>query len=172
MKKAKLIAISAVAAALSTILLTIGAYFPPFDLSAIFTASLATMLPLAKKTKTGAFLTVIAASLLTLFLSGFRFQIVIPYATFFGLHPILNYIEEEKRLNKVAVFIIKDVWFVITLVIMQKLLEVVAVDVSALSPKLIMIIIVTVGALAFIVYDMMFKSFQRAIVQIIKRLKI
>lgn len=172
MKKSKVIAISGIATAFSVLLLSIGAYFPTFDLSALFMASLVVMLPLSKKSYLGAVITTIASSILTLIIAGFRYQIVIPFALFFGMHPIVNYFQAStNKFNKWIFLIVKDVWFVLVLVLMQKLSEVLIIDIESIK-RFVYPILIVGGAIGFIVYDFLMQRFQNYIDLIIKRLKL
>lgn len=172
MRKSKIIALSGISTAFSVLLLTVGAYFPTFDLSALFMASLVVMLPLSKKSGCSAVITVIASSILTLLFSGFRYNIVIPYLIFFGLHPIVNYYQKQiNKFNKWLVFIVKDIWFVITVIIMQKINEILVIDIESIKPFVYPILIVG-GAICFIIYDYLMLRFQNYIDLIIKRLKL
>ena len=171
MNKSKLIALSGIACGFSVILLSVGAYFPTFDLSALFMASLVIMLPLSKKSYPSGVLVVIASGILTLLISGFRYQIVLPYLLFFGFHPIVNVFTQEKKLNKWVVFLVKDVWFVLVLCLMQKLSELLIIDFGNLQ-KFVYLILIVGGFLAFFVYDFFIDRFQRYINLILKRLKL
>lgn len=171
MKKSKMIALSAVSSAVTVVVLILGAYFEVFRLSAIFIAGIVVMLPLAKNSAWAGLMTVLSSSVLGLFLTGFRFQIVLPYLLFFGLHPIANYVEQKKNINRYIAFVIKDVWFVLTLLLMQLFAELIAVDIEIIK-KYIILIIVVGGALAFIVYDFIIKRFQKYVNLIIERIKL
>lgn len=171
MKKSKIIAISALSSGFIVILLTVGAYFPTFDLSCLFMASLVTMLPLSKNSYPGATLAVIASSILSLFVSGFRFQIVLPFFLFFGFHPLVNHLAQKKKFNKWITLAVKDVWFVLTLLLMQFLSEIIAIDIESIE-RFIYPILIVGGALAFFVYDWFMLRFQTYTDLLIKRLKL
>ena len=171
MKKGRLIALSAVCAALSVVVMTLGAFFSVFDLSAVFIAGIIVMVPLSKDAPRAALLTVAATAVLSLFTSGFNFAVVLPYALFFGLHPIVNYFAEKKNFNKIAVFIVKDVWFVATLVLMQAFTELIAVDLGSLR-KFVYPLIIVLGAVFFVLYDVAIRRFQKMLASLMKRFNI
>ena len=98
MKDSKLIALSAVATALSVAIMVLGAFVDIFEYSALFCASLCTMLPLAKKSVKGGVLTGLATAVLcAIFTVAIKPAMVVFYALFFGLHPTVNYIIREKN---------------------------------------------------------------------------
>jgi len=88
--KNKIISISAISSALSVVILILGTYVSVIDISCVFTCSLIIMLPLYKKSIMGAFLSYLSTCFLAIILTGLRFNVIIPYAVFFGLYPIVN----------------------------------------------------------------------------------
>lgn len=171
MKYSKVIALSAVATAFCAIFLVFGAYVEVFDLSCLFMASLAIMIPLAKGYKLGAFLTYLASVLLGFILTGARFQILIPFAMFFGLHPIANYIQKQYKINTVLAIAIKTVWFVGTLFVTYYFTKMFVVE-HEIIEKYINWIIVIGGGLFFLVYDFFMAAFQRSFDKLVDRLKL
>lgn len=171
MKYSKVVALSSVTTAFCTLLLVFGAYIEVLDLSCLFVASLVLMIPLSKGYKLGAFLSYLASVLLGFILTGARFQILIPFAMFFGLHPIANYIQKERNINKILALIVKTVWFVATLFVTYYFTKMFLVE-NAMLEKYINYIIVIAGSLFFIVYDILMDGFQRSITRIISRLKL
>lgn len=171
MPKSKIIALSGILTAFCIILLLMGAFYPTFDLSAMFLCSIVTMIPLSKNSYKGAAFVAIASGLVALLFSGFRFQIILPFLMFFGFHPLVNRIIEQKNLKKWWVFAIKDAWFVLTVVLMQALVGVVMVDVAIIAQFLYPILIIA-SAIAFFVYDYFINYFQKYMDRIIQRLKL
>ncbi len=171
MKLSKVIALSSLCTAISATLLCIGAYFLTFSYSCIFLASVVILLPLAKNTYKGAILTVIASTLLSFLIASFSFETALPYLLFFGFHPIVNKYFEEKKLNRFLAYLIKDLWFVGAMLCCYFLTSMFMVENETLKKYMIYIIIFG-GSLFFIVYDVMFRFFQRQMNVIAKRLKI
>lgn len=169
MKNSRVIALSAVSAAFVVLLLIAGAYFEILDLSCLFFASLALMLPLAKESRSGAFLAYIAGVILGFIFTGMRLQIMIPYALFFGLHPIVNDIIEKKRVNKVLAVSLKTVWFVGVAFIVYYFTSFFVVENEVIKKYIIPIIIVG-GSLFFIVYDYLMIRMQKNLNVIIARI--
>ncbi len=171
MKYSRVIAISALSCALALILLVFGSFVEVFDLSCLFMASLALMLPLAKDYKLGGFLCYLATTILGFLLTGFRFQVMIPFAVFFGLHPIANYFQFKLKINRYLGVAVKAVWFVATLYVMYFLTNM-FVSVHPIVEKFIHYFLTIGGALFFVVYDYLMVKFQIAINVIVKRLKL
>ena len=84
------IALSALACALATIMLTVGTYSEILLLTGYLLACVALMLPLAKESYWGYALAYIATCLLSLLFNAGRFFDNLPFIAFFGLHPLLN----------------------------------------------------------------------------------
>lgn len=171
MKPSRVVAYSAVTTALATVFLIIGEFFPTLSLSAAFMASLVIMIPLAKKTYLGAVLAYIASALLALLLTGFRFQAVLPFAVFGGLHPIVNCFVEDKKINKIIALVVKDAWFV-GACLLTFFVTGLTVGGNEFVEKHIVPIIIIVGAVFFVAYDYTFMFFQKKTNEIIERLKL
>ncbi len=171
MKLSKVIALSSLCTAFSATLLVVGAFFPTFSYSCIFLASVIILLPLAKGTYKGAALTVIASALLSFVIASFSFETSLPYVLFFGFHPIVNSFFKQKKLNRFLAYLIKDIWFVASMLICYFVTDLFITDNEFLKKYMIYIIIFG-GSLLFIAYDYMFFYFQRAVDVLSKRLKI
>ncbi|HBF86853.1 MAG TPA: hypothetical protein DDW54_04145 [Clostridiales bacterium] len=176
MKNSKLIALSAISAALAVIFMTLGAFFAPFDISCMFMASMCMMLPLAKKSLRAAIMTYLASAVLcALFFIAVKFEIVFGFVAFFGLHPIVNYFCREKKLNKILCEIVKAVWFVGFVVLLYVLSKNFLFDDTVLENEIFQkyayAIIICVSAAVFFVYDFVIMHFQRLVDLMISRLK-
>ena len=171
MKYSRIIAISALSSAMALILLVFGSFVEVFDLSCLFMASLALMLPLAKDYKLGGFLSYLATVILGFLLTGFRIQVMLPFAIFFGLHPIVNYFQFKLKINKYFAVIIKAVWFVVTLYVMYFFTNM-FISVHPLVQRYIYYFLAIGGAVFFVIYDYLMVKFQIGINAIVKRLKL
>lgn len=171
MKLSKVIALSALCTAMSATLLCIGAYFLSLSYSCIFLASVVVLLPLAKETYKGAILTVIASALLSFLIASFSFETDLPYLLFFGFHPIVSKYLEEKKLNRFLAYLIKNLWFVGSMLCCYFLTSMFIVENETLKKYMIYIIIIG-GSIFFVIYDVLFKFFQKQMNVISKRLKI
>ncbi len=179
MKASKLIALSAIATAFSLIFMTLGAIIPALDYSGIFMASLCVMLPLAKKSAKAGLLTYAATLLLSCLLVGAttgRWEIIVIYGLFFGLHPTVNYFFKTKNINNILALAIKTVWFVGTLILIYNVFTDFLFDASFLQKewvkKYIYLILVVGGAAVFIVYDFLIVRFQRFTDAIVARMNL
>lgn len=171
MKYSRVIAISALSSALALILLVFGAYVEVFDLSCLFMASLALMLPLSKGYKLGGFLAYLATTILGFLLTGFRLQVMIPFAMFFGLHPIVNFFQFKLNVNKYLAMAIKAVWFVATLYVMYFFTKMFVAP-HPIVEQFIHYFLIIGGIIVFVIYDLLMVKFQVAINAIVKRLKL
>lgn len=177
MKQSRVVALSAICSAFAIIFLTMGAFIPVFDYSAIFMASMCTMLPLAKKSWKGGIMTYLATVALSfIFFFGTNPAMVVTFAIFFGAHPTVNFLFREKSFNKIIATVIKTVWFVGALLLVYTLFSSFLFEESILSnqtfQKFAYLILAVGGALLFIVYDLIMSHFQTAIDKTVEKLKI
>lgn len=105
------IALSALACALATVLVTVGVYTEVLLFTGYLFASVALMLPLAKRSYIGYILAYVATCVLSLVFTSFRIWDVLPFMLFFGLHPIINEWQLKTKLNRWIWFVIKAIWF-------------------------------------------------------------
>ena len=173
MKNGKLIAVSALSTALSIVFLVIGVYFHTFDLSALFTASLMVMIPLSKKSYKGALLTYISTAILAFVFSMGRFHVPLLYAVFFGVHPIVNYFQMQKGSKFWFLYIVKCVWFIGVCFLMfyafAMFTDIPHLD-SPFIKNILPLIIVLLGLVFYILYDLIMIKFQKMSFMIVKRL--
>ena len=113
--KSKILSISAISAAFSAILLTVGAYVSMADLFCLVMASACVMLPLYYHSYKASFLAFLAGGVIAFIFSGFNLTaIVVPaYLLFFGSFPLVKCYSEEKRINKWVAYIVGLIWCVI-----------------------------------------------------------
>ena len=169
MKNGKLIAVSAVATALGVVFLTLGAYISTLDLSALFMAALVIMLPLSKGSLKGAFLTYGATAILAFIIGMSRFYVPLLYVLFFGIHPIINYLQEKGGKKLWLLYPVKAVWFVGACFLMYYAFTMFVVEIE-IAKQIMPVIITVIGLLFFIVYDLVMKRFQTLTERIVKRL--
>lgn len=171
MKDSKVIALSGLSSAFALIFIIIGGYFPTFDISCLFMASLMIMIPLAKDTLKGAILCYISVFLLSFIFTFGHFEISIAYGLFFGLHPIVNYLQLNKIKKTWLITILKLVWFLIVAFLMFYLLQMFIVENEFINKYLPLFILIG-GSVFFVVYDFIMFRFQKNLNVIIKRLKL
>ncbi len=172
MKSAKVIALSAISTAFCIILLVVGSYFTTIDISCLFMASIATSLPLIKGSYKGAFLTYLASSLTSVIFVSSNFAVVICYAVFFGLQPILNYYLINKYKNSINIFtLVKTLWFIGLCFLMYYFLTFFTVEFEFVEKYIVLFIIIGGGVLGFL-YDIATIRFLKALLIIAKKLKL
>ena len=106
------IALSGLSAALSTVLLVVGTVTPVLLFTAYLVSCVALMLPLSKGSYLGFVFAFITTAVLSLLLvgAGFIFELL-PFVLFFGLHPLINELQIQKRWKKWWAFAAKALWF-------------------------------------------------------------
>lgn len=113
------IALSGISCAVAVLFLSLGIMTGVNSLTAVgyFVAVIALMLPLSKQFFLGAFLAYIATLILTIALgAAAQFWKLVPFAMFFGLHPIANALQIRFKINKWLALAVKAVWFDCTLI--------------------------------------------------------
>ncbi len=156
------LALSAVACAVATLALTLGAVYPPLRFTGYLFGCLAVMLPLACGYYVGAALCYLGGTLLALIFSGFRFIDLTPFAMFFGLHPIVNALQKKFRVNKYLSYAVKAVWFDVSAYLTWKLVFSMNTALPFLD-KYILPIVLIGGTLFFIAYDILIFRTQAAV---------
>jgi len=135
------------------------------------------MLPLAKKSWQGGVFTYLGTlGLSCIFFVGVRPELVLTYGIFFGLHPTVNYLFKEKKVNKILGLIIKTVWFVGSIMLVYFMFSGFLFEESLLNneffKKYAYLIIAVVGAVLFIAYDFLMIRFQKMVDKTIEKLKL
>ncbi len=156
------IALSAVACAVATLALTLGALYPPMRFTGYLFGCLAIMLPLACGYYWGAVLCYLGGALLALIFSGFRFFDLIPFGIFFGMHPIVNALQKKYKFNKYLSYVCKAVWFDFSAYLTWRLVFAMNTAIPFLDKYIIPIILV-LGTLFFIAYDILIFRTQEAV---------
>ena len=172
MNRSKAIALSAVSAALATIFLVIGDYFPTLSLGSAFLAGIVMMVPLSKKLYLGAALAYLASAALAFLISSFIFEAILPFLMFFGLQPIVNRLQLDRNWNKYLMLVIKDLWFVGAAVGYYFIFSVVLFENNEALNAYALPIIIAISAAAYILYDYLSFYFQKYIDLLITRLKL
>ena len=160
MKNGKLVALSAITTALGVGFLTLGVYIETLDLSCLFMASLVMMLPLAKGSVKGAFLTYLATAILVAIIGSARFSVAILYALFFGIHPILSFLQFRGEKKRFYFYIIKTVLFLGAAYLAFYLFNFFVFDNDNIT-KYVPYLIFFAGTPLFIVYDLVMVRFQK-----------
>ena len=146
--------------------MAIGLNIPAAFASGYLFASIALMLPLAKDMRLGGFLAYAATSLLCLLFGGIQqFYKFVPFLAFFGLHPLVNYLEHRHGWNRWLVGAVKTIWFVGVMELSWWLFDrVLAIELPfAWMNTWIWLLIAVCGAVFFIFYDWLMMRCQRLV---------
>ncbi len=166
------IALSAIAAAFAAGFLMLGTLNPFLLATGYLVATFALMVPLAKDFVWGSALAYLAAGLLALPLGLWK---IVPYAVFFGLHPIVNYLQKKyvKRTPfKVLCLIAKAVWFDFAMWLSFFVLTTMAgMEFPEYITTFFYYIIFLGGTLFFVVYDIMIFFCQRSVDIAVRRIR-
>lgn len=166
------IALSAMAAAVAAAFLMLGTLNPPLLATGYLVATFALMVPLAKNFLWGSVLAYLAAGLIALPLGLWK---IVPYAVFFGLHPIVNYLQKRyvKRAPlKALCLLAKAVWFDFAMWLSLYVLTVAAgMTFPDYVTEYLYIILFVVCTLFFILYDIMIFLCQRSAELVIRRIR-
>lgn len=161
------IALAAVSCALATIFMSLGINVSAFLLVGYVFGALALMLPLAKDFRLGGFLAYVAVCLLCLLFGGIaKFYLLFPFLTFFGLHPLVNYLQRKYKINRWIAFAVKTVWFdamlCCTVLLLFKMSGEFSLPYDWMYDWIYLIAIVG-GTVLFFLYDWVMIRFQKAV---------
>ncbi len=146
------IALSALSCALSTILLIVGAYSEILLFTGYLFGCVALMLPLAKKSYWGYFLSYAATCILCLIFAASRILDFLPFIAFFGLHPLVNELQLKTKINRWIACFVKALWFDGTMYVIWRFVFAVTTGVTFLDEYILPIILIG-GTAFFIFYD-------------------
>ncbi len=146
------IALSALSAAMATVFLVVGLYAEVLLFSAYLFSGIALMLPLAKQSYRGYALAFLATCILAFLFAGARFLEIIPFAVFFGLHPLVNELQLKIKINRWVACGIKALWFDGVAYLLWRVVFVVTTGFVFLDDYILFIILVF-GSAFFIFYD-------------------
>lgn len=172
------IALSAIACAFAAAALTLGSYVDVLLGAAYVIAVFALMAPLAKDYVWGDALCYLATLLLTFLFCGFSFLYLAPFAVFFGLHPLVNYLQRRYLKKKPLFFlceVVKAVWFDLAMWLSFTLLSGVLGLAEAFWYDFVIqyfyYVLFIGGTLFFAVYDALIFYCQRCVNAVLRRLR-
>ena len=163
------VALSALACALATIVLTVGLYTEILLFTGYMLASVFLLLPLAKKSYLGYVLAYIATCVLAVIFGSSRFWDLLPFILFFGLHPIANELQLKSKLPRWLGIGIKAVWFDGTLLLVWRFVMDMTTSISIVD-KYILPFILVFGSLFFVFYDFVFYRWRYTVNTLISRI--
>ena len=173
------IALAAIACAVAAVALTLGSYVDFLLAAGYMIAVFAFMIPLTKRMVRGYLLAYAGAVVLSFLFTGFAVGLMqlLPLAAFFGLHPLVNWLQREYTKKKplhLLWFCLKAVWFDLSLWLAWAVLgeflglsEMTWYDFVAQHFYLILFV---GGTLFFAVYDYMIFLCQRAADGVMRRI--
>lgn len=173
------IVLSAISCAVAAGALTAGSYVNFLYAAGIIIAVFALMIPLSKDFYWGASLAFLGSALLTFLFYGFSIFKLVPYLTFFGIHPIINRVQlkfVKKKWLHALIEVAKAVWFDLAAWLSFALL---AVNIFGLNETVwydwvmqyFHLVLWIGGTVAFLLYDIMTFLCQRSADLLIKRIR-
>ena len=117
--KTRTLTISALSAALATVVLILGTVFAEaLDLFAVIIAPVILAMPLYIDSIKGCLLATLAAGILALLLTGFNIAnfLYISYFSFFGFFPIVKYYVMTRRKSRIIYYLLCCLWCVVAII--------------------------------------------------------
>ncbi|MDE7265189.1 MAG: hypothetical protein K2N52_02820 [Clostridia bacterium] len=141
-------------------------------------AVIALMVPLSKQFFWGDFIAYLGTVILAVVLGGVvKFWDLVPFAMFFGLHPLVNCLQIRFKINRWIAFAVKAVWFDCTLIAAYFLIYVLGgITLPEQLQALIdgwrlYVIIFTVATALFLLYDYLIFKLQIGVNRLVYRIK-
>ncbi len=163
------IALSALACAVATLMLTVGVYSAVLLFTGYLLSCIALMLPLAKKSFVGYGLAYVATCILSLIFNAARFFDLLPFIAFFGLHPLVNELQLKTKINRWVACGAKALWFDGTMYLMWRFVFGMTSAIPFVDQYIIPIILI-VGTAFFVGYDYIMYKWRFAVNTLVKRL--
>ena len=163
------IALSALACALATILLTIGVYSEVLLFTGYLFSCIALMLPLAKKSYAGYALAYVGTCILSFIFNASRFWELLPFIIFFGLHPLVNELQLKLKVNRWVACVVKAVWFDAAMYLVWRFVFAMTTTIPFVDAYIIPIILI-LGTAFFVLYDYLMYRWRFAVNTLVRRL--
>ncbi len=163
------IALSALACALATVLMTVGVYSSILLFTGYMFACIALMLPLAKQSYLGYGLAYGATCILTLIFNAARFFDVLPFIIFFGLHPLVNELQLKTKINTWVACLIKALWFDGAMYVVWRFVFEMTTTVTVLDRFIVPILLIG-GTAFFALYDYAMYKWRTIVNRLVERL--
>jgi hypothetical protein len=163
------IALSALACAAATIMLTVGVYSAILLFTGYLFAGIALMMPLAKKSYAGFALAYAATCILSLIFNAARFFDLLPFIMFFGLHPLVNELQLKIKINRWLACGIKALWFDGTMYVIWRFVFGMTATIPLIDQYIIPILLIG-GTLFFVPYDYLMYQWRGAMNTLVKRI--
>ena len=163
------IALSALACAIATVFLTIGVYSELLLFTGYLFACIALMLPLARKSYWGYGLAYLSTCILSLIFNVARFFDLLPFIMFFGLHPIVNELQLNTKINRWLACGLKALWFDGTMYVIWRFIFGMTTTIPLIDQYILPIILIG-GTAFFIFYDYVMYKWRYAVNMLVKRI--
>lgn len=180
------IALSGIACALCVIFLSLGILSGWLLATGYCIGIIALMLPLSKGFYKGGLLAYLAACVLTVIMgAAAKFWDIVPFIMFFGLHPLVNFFQvkisqkfNKKALITIIFYIVKALWFDATLIVGYYLVydgvlggSIFPQEVYDVVNQYLLLFVFTLGTLCFALYDFIVFKCQKAVNQLLFKVK-
>lgn len=163
------IALSALACAIATVLLTVGVYSEILLFTGYLFGCIALMMPLAKKSYIGYALAYVATCVLSLIFNVARFWDLLPFLMFFGLHPLVNELQLKTKINRWLACFVKALWFDGTMYIIWKFVFGMTTSIAFVD-KYIWLILLVGGTAFFVAYDYVMYKWRAIVNRLVARI--
>lgn len=163
------IALSALACAVATVLLTVGVYSEILLFTGYLLGCIALMMPLAKKSYVGYALAYVATCILSILFNAARFWDLLPFIMFFGLHPLINELQLKLKINRWLAFAIKALWFDATMYLIWRFTFDMTTSIEFVD-KYIWLILLVGGTLFFVFYDYIMYKWRAIVNRLVRRI--
>ncbi len=163
------IALSALACALATLMLTIGIYSAVLLFTGYLFGCIALMMPLAQKSYVGYALAYLGTCILSLIFNAAGFFDLLPFIAFFGLHPLVNELQLKTKINRWLACGLKALWFDGTMYWIWRFVFGMTTTIPFIDQYILPIILVG-GTIFFIAYDYMMYKWRYAVNMLVKRI--
>ena len=163
------IALSALACAIATVLLTVGVYSEILLFTGYLFGCIALMMPLAKKSYIGYALAYVGTCVLSLIFNVARFWDLLPFIMFFGLHPLVNELQLRTKINRWLACGIKALWFDGTMFLIWKFVFGMTTSIAFVD-KYIWLILLVGGTAFFVAYDYVMYKWRAIVNRLVARI--
>lgn len=174
-----IVALSGISCAVAVVALTLGILSSVLVATGYIVAQIALMVPLSKRFYLGGFLAYVGTVLLSVVFGALtQFWNVVPFAMFFGLHPLANAFQLKYSVNKWLAVPVKMAWFDATLYVMYLVVFNGVLGAShgdsaffTFVNDYIWLVIIVFGSLLFLAYDYVMTRAQRWINVLVNKIK-
>ena len=163
------IALAALACAVATIFLTVGVYSEILLFTGYLMAGIALMLPLSKGSYVGYVLAYLATCVISLIFGAARFFDLLPFIMFFGLHPLVNELQLNSKINRWLACGLKALWFDGTMYVIWRFVFSMTTTIPIVDQYILPILLIF-GTAFFIFYDYLMYKWRYAVNVLVKRI--